>query len=157
MSIHKKLPEHLGEVDVIIAGGRYSFHGLAYPIFSDDCLPWTGGTAGCVVAARLADADPKLSILLIEAGQDNDMPTISFPAMFVTHLMPTSTTNSFYVTKPSPEVADRVLVLPSGSVLGGGSSVNMMAYSRGQRCDWDSWAMPGWSADEMMPFLKKVN
>lgn len=133
------------------------FHGLAYPNCSDECLYCTGGTAGCVVAARLADADPKLSILVIEAGQDNDMPTISFPAMFVTHLMPTSTTNTFYMTKPSPEVADRVLVLPSGSVLGGGSSVNMMAYSRGQRCDWDSWGMPGWSADEMMPFLRKVS
>ncbi|KAK7699899.1 hypothetical protein SLS64_011330 [Diaporthe eres] len=135
MGLYKKLPENLGEVDVIIAGG---------------------GTAGCVVASRLADADPKLSILLIEAGQDNDMPTISFPAMFVTHLAPNSTTNTFYVTKPAPEVADRALVLPSGSILGGGSSVNMMAYSRGQRCDWDSWGMPGWSADEMIPFLKKL-
>lgn len=109
------------------------------------------------MAARLADADPKLSILLIEAGQDNDTPLVSVPAMFVTHLMPNSTTNTFHVTKPAPEVAHRALVLPSGSVLGGGSSVNMMAYSRGQRCDWDSWGMPGWSADEMLPFIKKVS
>ncbi|KAG8166245.1 hypothetical protein KVR01_004797 [Diaporthe batatas] len=135
MGLYKKLPEDLKDVDVIIAGG---------------------GTSGCVVAARLADADPNLSILIIEAGQDNDMPTISCPAMFLTHLMPDSTTTTFYATNPTPEVADRPLVMPSGSVLGGGSSVNMMAYSRGQRCDWDSWGMPGWSTDEMMPFFKKL-
>lgn len=116
-----------------------------------------GGTAGCVVAARLADADPGLSILVIESGPSNELPTVEYPACFLTHLAPDSKTSQFYLTKKSPEVADRSLILPTASVLGGGSSINFMMYSRAQRSDWDSWNTPGWSADEMLPYLKKVN
>lgn len=118
--------------------------------------PSPGGTAGCVVAARLSDAGPKLSILLIEGGPNNESPTIEHPASFLSHLAPDSKTNLFYVAKKAPEVADRALVLPAGGVLGGGSSTNMMMYSRAQRSDWDSWNAPGWSANEMLPFLRKV-
>lgn len=49
-----------------------------------------------------------------------------------------------------------MLFLATGGVLGGGSSTNMMMYSRAQRSDWDSWNTLGWSADEMLPFLRKV-
>lgn len=48
MPLYAKLPADLKEVDVIIAGG---------------------GLAGCVVAGRLAEADPQLSILVIEQGE----------------------------------------------------------------------------------------
>jgi choline dehydrogenase-like flavoprotein len=47
--------------------------------------------------------------------------------------------------------------VPAGGVLGGGSSINLMMYSRAQRSDWDAWQTPGWSADEMIPYLKKVS
>lgn len=94
---------------------------------------------------------------MIEGGPNNDMPIIERPASFLAHLSPESKTNRFYLTKKSPEVADRSLILPTGSVLGGGSSTNFMMYSRAQRSDWDSWNTPGWSADEMLPFLKKVS
>lgn len=110
-----------------------------------------------MVAARLADADPQLSILVVEAGPNNEMPTIEHPALFLTHLAPDSKTNQFHLASQAPEVADRRLVVASGSVLGGGSSTNMMMYSRAQRSDWDSWGAPGWSADEMIPFLKKAS
>jgi choline dehydrogenase-like flavoprotein len=36
------------------------------------------------------------------------------------------------------------------------SSINWMVYTRGQRHDFDSWNTKGWSADELLPFLKKV-
>ncbi|KAI1651481.1 putative alcohol oxidase [Daldinia loculata] len=135
MGLCTKLPEAVDEVDVIIAGG---------------------GTAGCVVASRLADAHPALSILLIEGGSNNEMPTIEHPAFFMSHLAPDSKTNLFYIAKQSSEVADRALIMPAGGVLGGGSSTNMMMYSRAQRSDWDSWKAPGWSADDMLPYLKKL-
>lgn len=115
-----------------------------------------GGTVGSVVASRLATAGPNLSILVIEGGPNNQIPTIAFPAFFLAHLAPDSKTNDFYRTKETPETANRSLLLPTGSVLGGGSSTNMMMYSRAQRSDWDSWRMPGWSAVEMLPFLRKV-
>ncbi|KAK7931169.1 hypothetical protein PG985_001881 [Apiospora marii] len=134
MPLYTKLPKSIDEVDVIIAGG---------------------GTAGCVVAARLADADPKLSILVIEGGSNNQMPSIEYPACFLSHLNPETKTNLFYFTKKAPGVGDRELLVATGGVLGGGSSTNMMTYSRPQRSDWDSWNTPGWSADEIIPYLKK--
>lgn len=157
MGLYAKLPEAINEVDVIIAGGQFyacpqitsqSSHNIGIDL---------GGTAGCVVASRLADADPGLSILVIEGGPNNDMPTVEIPASFLAHLSPESKTNRFYLTKKSPEVADRSLILPTGNILGGGSSTNFMMYSRAQRSDWDSWNTPGWYADEMLPFLQKVS
>lgn len=94
---------------------------------------------------------------MIEGGPNNDLPTVEYPACFLAHLAPDSTTSQFYLTKKSPDVADRSLILPTASVLGGGSSINFMMYSRAQRSDWDSWNTPGWSADEMLPYLKKVS
>ncbi|KAK8054226.1 hypothetical protein PG996_013527 [Apiospora saccharicola] len=134
MPLYTELPETIDEVDVIIAGG---------------------GTAGCVVAARLADADPKLSILVMEGGTNNQMPTIETPALFLSHLDPSSKTNLFYQTNKAPGAGDRKLIVATGGVLGGGSSINMLTYSRPQRSDWDSWNAPGWSADELTPYLKK--
>ncbi|KAI1503596.1 GMC oxidoreductase [Biscogniauxia marginata] len=96
MGLYTKLPETIDEVDVIIAGG---------------------GTTACVVAARLADADPELSILLIEGGPNNEMPTVEYPAIFLAHLAPDSKTSIFYMAKTSSEVADRALVLPAGAGL----------------------------------------
>ncbi|KAH8667056.1 putative glucose dehydrogenase [Xylariales sp. PMI_506] len=135
MTLHASFPSDIQEVDVIVAGG---------------------GTSGCVVAARLADADPSLTILVVERGPNNDMPTITTPAFFVTHLAPTSTTTKFYKGNRAPELAGREPIVPVGSVLGGGSSINMMTYSRAQRSDFDSWGSPEWSANSILPYLKKL-
>ncbi|KAJ4291645.1 hypothetical protein N0V90_009540 [Kalmusia sp. IMI 367209] len=134
MGILKELPATLEEVDIIIVGG---------------------GTAGCIVAARLADADPNLEILVVERGPNNEIPTVETPAAFFSHLAPDSKTAFFNVSKPSPDVGDRALVVPSAAILGGGSSINFMMYSRAQRCDFDAWKTPGWSADDLLPYIKK--
>ncbi|KAH8908539.1 GMC oxidoreductase [Coniochaeta sp. PMI_546] len=135
MAIYTQLPADL-EVDVIIAGG---------------------GTAGCVVAGRLAEADPTLSILVIEGGQDNyDNPSVVHPTLFLDHLAPTSKTTIFYPTTEQPQLAGRNPVVPAGGVLGGGSSINFAMYTRAQREDYDAWNTPGWSADELLPFFKKL-
>lgn len=135
MGLYTKLPEHLQEVDVIIAGG---------------------GLAGCVVAGRLAEADPKLSILVIEQGPDNyGVPDVVHPALYPRNLFPTSKLTLFWQGNESPQLADRRPIVPSGGTLGGGSSVNWMVYTRAQRSDFDSWNAPGWSANELYPFLKK--
>ncbi|RDH26413.1 GMC oxidoreductase-domain-containing protein [Aspergillus welwitschiae] len=136
MGIYTRLPEGIDEVDIIIAGG---------------------GTAGCVVASRLADADPSLSILVVEGGQNNKgNHMIAFPLIFPTALLPTSTATLFYKGNAEPQLDNREMIVPAGGVLGGGSSINLMMYSRAQRHDWDSWATPGCSADETIPFLKKL-
>ncbi|KAK8121678.1 hypothetical protein PG984_010348 [Apiospora sp. TS-2023a] len=136
MGIHTKSVDDIEEVDVIVAGG---------------------GTAGCVVAARLAEADPSLSILVIEGGRDNhDDPTVVNPAPFLTHLQPSNKSALFWKGNKAPQLADREVIIPSGGILGGGSSINFMMYTRAQRPDFDSWKTPGWSADEILPYMKKL-
>lgn len=117
----------------------------------------TGGTAGCIVAARLAAADPNLSVLLIEAGANNyKVDTITHPILYARNLTPESKATIFHVAKQSHELAGRSPVVACGGTLGGGSSNNMLMYSRAQRCDFDAWKVPGWSADELIPYLKKL-
>lgn len=119
---------------------------------------YVGGTAACVVAGRLAEADPNLSILMIEHGPNNfGVPTVVHPALCLNALMPTSNATIFYQAVKEQQLADRELVVPSGGTLGGGSSINLMVYSRPQRSDFNGWQVPGWTTDDMIPYLKKVN
>ncbi|KAH7258806.1 GMC oxidoreductase-domain-containing protein [Fusarium solani] len=136
MGLYTKLAEEIQEVDVIIAGG---------------------GTAACVVAGRLAEANPSLSILVIEGGQNNyNVPSVIHPALSLTHLLPTSKTAIFYKGSKAKQLADREVIVASGGTLGGGSSINFMMYTRAQRSDFDSWKTPGWSTEELWPYLKKL-
>lgn len=143
----------------------------------------SGGTAACVVAGRLAEADPGLSILVIEGGPDNyNVPNVVNPLLYYEHLAPTSKSTLFYKTNASKHLAGREAIVPAGGTLGGGSSINFMMYgflsslnffvgmegvsglltsgsryTRAQRDDFDSWNTPGWTADEVLPFMKKVS
>lgn len=89
----------------------------------------SGGTAACIVAGRLAAADPNLSVLVIEGGQDNyQLDNVVNPALFLEHLAPTSTTAIFYKANKSETLAGREPIVPSGGILGGGSSINFMMF-----------------------------
>ncbi|KAK7955809.1 uncharacterized protein PG986_005031 [Apiospora aurea] len=143
MPLYTQLPDEIKKVDVVVAGASSN-------------LP-KGGTAGCIVAARLAEADPALAVLVVEGGRDNaDDPSVAHPLLFMSHLAPASDTTRLYTGGAEPQIGDRRLAVPAGGILGGGSSVNMMQYTRAQRHDWDSWEAEGWSADEMVPFLRKL-
>lgn len=115
-----------------------------------------GGTAGCIVAARLAAANPETSILVVESGGDNTALTCAIPALFYGNLKPDAETRNVYLANKTKHVADREIEIVTGGVLGGGSSINALMYSRAQRADYDSWNTPGWSADDMLPYLRKV-
>lgn len=98
-----------------------------------------------------------MSILLVEGGASNqDIPSISYPALFLNNLAPGSEHNQSYKTKASAHLAGRELDVLAGNVLGGGSSINLMVYSRPQRSDFDAWKVPEWSADVMLKYMKKV-
>ena len=95
---------------------------------------------------------------MIESGPDNSNdPTISHPALFITHLLPTSKTMQFHKGNKSDHLSGREPIVPTANVLGGGSSVNFLLYSRAQRSDFDSWQVPGWSAMELLPYMRKVS
>ncbi|OAA44194.1 alcohol dehydrogenase [Metarhizium rileyi] len=116
-----------------------------------------GGTAACIVAGRLAEADPDLSILVVEQGPSNlNNPTIVTPAFYPFHLQPTSKVTVFYKSNKEEALHGREAIVPAGGVLGGGSSINFMMYTRAQACDYDSWNTEGWDAKSLLPFAKKL-
>lgn len=78
------------------------------------------------------------------------------PAVYLSHIAPTSTTAKFYKSKASDYLAGREAVVPIGNILGGGSSINFMVYARAQEIDYDDWNTEGWKGKDMIPFLKKV-
>lgn len=61
-----------------------------------------------------------------------------------------------YKASPEGKLAGRELLVPISRVLGGGSSINTLIYSRPQRSEIDAWQMPGWSADEVLAYTNKV-
>lgn len=116
-----------------------------------------GGTAGCVVASRLSDADPHLSILIVEGGRNNQgIDTITYPLLLLNNILPGKVDTLYYEANKEESVGDRSVVVPSGGVLGGGSSINLLTYSRAQAIDYDSWDTKGWSSKDLLPYLKEV-
>jgi choline dehydrogenase-like flavoprotein len=110
-----------------------------------------------VVASRLSDASPSLSILVIEAGPDSAHdPAVRVPVLSFGNTLPTSKNTLFYEGVPEPTIGDRRIVVPAGGTLGGGSAINLSTYSRAQRTDLDAWKTPGWGANDLLPLMKRV-
>jgi len=111
-----------------------------------------GGSAGCVLAARLSE-DPSVQVLLLEAGGSDHSAIIQCPAGLAM-MAKNRQANWAFQTVPQPGLNGRRGYQPRGKVLGGSSSVNAMIYIRGQREDYDGWAAagnPGWSFNEVLP------
>jgi alcohol oxidase len=62
----------------------------------------------------------------------------------------------FYKAQPSAFLNDREIIVPTGAVLGGGTSVNFQLYMRSQGLDWDKFDMPGWTGKDMIPLINKL-
>jgi choline dehydrogenase-like flavoprotein len=115
-----------------------------------------GGSAGCVLAARLSE-DPDIRVCLIEAGPRDRHPLIHIP-LGVTWLIKHPRLNWRYWSTPQEHVDGRKIFLPRGRVLGGSSSINGSIYIRGHRSDYDDWAAwgnSGWSYAEVLPYFRK--
>ncbi len=114
-----------------------------------------GGSAGCVVAARLALAGR--TVLMLEAGPADDDLFVRMPATFV-RVIGTERTWG-YRTVVQPHAAGRILHVPQGRTLGGGSSVNAMVYMRGTPADYDDWrdaGCPGWGWEDVLPVFVRA-
>lgn len=116
-----------------------------------------GGSAGCVLAARLSE-NPDIHVALLEAGPADKSVFIHCPAGLAV-MAKTGMSGWGFETTAQPGLNGRQGYMPRGKVLGGSSSINAMIYLRGQREDYDQWAAegnPGWSWDEVLPYFKRA-
>ena len=115
-----------------------------------------GGSAGCVLAARLSE-DPEVTVCLLEAGGPDKSVLIHAPAGVVA-MVPTKINNYGFETVPQPGLNGRRGYQPRGKTLGGSSSINAMLYVRGNRWDYDHWASlgnAGWSYQDVLPLFRR--
>lgn len=130
---------------------------MAGKLGSFDYIIVGGGTAGCVLAARLSE-NPATRVLMLEAGPRPDSLWIRMPAG-MGRLFVNKRYNWCYESEPEPQLGGRALFLPQGKTLGGSSAINGMAFVRGQIEDFDGWAAAGasgWSWPEVLPYFRKL-
>jgi choline dehydrogenase-like flavoprotein len=128
------------------------------PALADEAFDYVvvgAGSAGCAVAARLAE-DPRTRVALIEAGRADNSRIFQLPALF--SLLQKTSYDWDFLTEPESALGRRRAYLPRGRVLGGTSSINTMVYVRGSQKDYDDWAAlgcKGWSYDEVLPYFRR--
>jgi choline dehydrogenase len=113
-----------------------------------------GGSAGCVLAARLTE-DRDTRVLLLEAGPVDRSLWIHLPIGYG-KTMWSPKYNWCFHTDPDPNLNGRRVYWPRGKTLGGSSSINGLIYIRGQREDYDHWASlgnTGWGYDDVLPYF----
>lgn len=116
------------------------------------------GSAGAVVASRLSESG-LYKVLCLEAGEKNENYIWSRPPAGTALMIDNPAVNWRYYSEPNESHGNRPIYVPRGKMLGGTSSINGMIYNRGQQRDFDTWAelgCKGWSYDEILPYLKKV-
>jgi choline dehydrogenase len=115
------------------------------------------GSAGGVVAARLSE-DPSVSVLLLEAGPEDDDDMIHLPVGWSTLFK--TRWDWGYQTTSQKYLGGRQAHWPRMKALGGCSSMNAMVYIRGNSADYDEWrdayGATGWGYEDVLPYFKKA-
>jgi choline dehydrogenase len=115
------------------------------------------GSSGSVVARRLAE-NPDVSVLLLEAGGLDDLATVQDAAMWPA--LRQSDQNWMFRAEPNPALNGRSIPMAMGKVLGGGSSINVMVWSRGHEQDWNDIAAAvdddGWSYAAVLRIFRRI-
>jgi predicted dehydrogenase (TIGR03970 family) len=120
-----------------------------------DVLIVGGGTAGCVLAARLS-ADSNRRVLLLEAGRDLRS-TAELPPVLVGHppLSAGDIPDTWRYEVDLVDAPPRRMYQFRGRILGGSSSINGSLFVRGIPDDYDSWSSPLWTYDAVLPYFRK--
>jgi choline dehydrogenase len=115
------------------------------------------GSSGSVVTRRLAE-NPDVSVLLVEAGGSDDVPSVMEAGQWPANLG--SNRDWAFEAQPNPHLNGRSIPMNMGKVLGGGSSINLMAWSRGHKNDWDYFASKAgdsaWSYESVLNIYRRI-
>src|SRR5262245_9612824 len=115
------------------------------------------GSSGSVVASRLAE-NSDVSVLLLEAGGDDDVPSVTDARQWVTNIG--SERYWQFQAEPNPHLNGRAIPLGMGKVLGGGSSINAMIWARGHKSDWDLFASETgaseWGYESVLDIYRRI-
>ncbi|KAK4169855.1 oxygen-dependent choline dehydrogenase [Cladorrhinum sp. PSN259] len=114
-----------------------------------------GGLSGLVVANRLS-ANPKTTVLVVEYGDLQDSTNLSVP--FFANWLQDASLMLNVPSVPQSYLGDRTFGLLVGAAVGGGTVVNGMAITRGERQDYDAWeelGNKGWGWKEMLRYFRK--
>ncbi len=115
-----------------------------------------GGSAGCVLAARLSE-NPDVKVLLLEAGGRDRHPFYHLPAGFAK--MTKGIGSWGWQTVPQRHMNGMVIRYTQAKVIGGGSSINAQIYTRGHPLDYEEWRQlgcAGWGYEDVLPYFRKA-
>lgn len=127
---------------------------VANPAF--DYIIIGAGSAGCALVATLLAGNANATILLVEAGQENEVPDIQEYPKAMTLRGTIYDWND--VSQPQTCMDGQQMPYDAGKVDGGSSSINGMIWVRGNPADYDEWATlgnAGWDYKSVLPVFKR--
>ncbi|EFQ27442.1 GMC oxidoreductase [Colletotrichum graminicola M1.001] len=98
-----------------------------------------GGTAGCLLASRLANTETKPKVVLLEGGSDINKPEYRRTAERFSVIAQPGLDYG-YVSTPQKHARNREVPQPRGKGLGGSSATNFQVWSLGAKEEFDKWA-----------------